>query len=166
MSGHETSRVEKAVRSVIGEKGCENLASRPDRPFREQGFDPKALWAVLWSTVGILIYLAWRFEWKFALAAVVALFHDTIFTFGIYALSGREINLPTIAAVLTIMGYSVNDTIVTFDRVRDNLKLMRKTPFAEIVTLSINQTLSRTFLTSFTTILVTLALFIFGSRNQ
>ncbi|HPW77229.1 MAG: bifunctional preprotein translocase subunit SecD/SecF [Candidatus Omnitrophica bacterium ADurb.Bin292] len=165
MAGHETSRVEKAVRSVIGEKGCEILRVDQIGPSVSKDLTRKALWAVLWSTVGILIYLAWRFEWKFALAAVVALFHDTIFTFGIYALSGREINLPTIAAVLTIMGYSVNDTIVTFDRVRDNLKLMRKTPFAEIVTLSINQTLSRTFLTSFTTILVTLALFIFGGAG-
>jgi len=125
----------------------------------------KALWAVLWSALGILVYLAVRFEWKFALAAVVAIFHDTIFTFGIYALSGREINLPIIAAVLTIMGFSVNDTIVTFDRVRDNLKLMRKTPFPEIVNLSINQTLSRTLLTSFTTILATLALFLFGGSS-
>lgn len=165
MSGNETSRVEKAIRSVTGEKGCEILRVDQIGPSVSKDLTEKALWAVLWSAVGILIYLAWRFEWKFALAAVAALFHDTIFTFGIYALSGREINLPTIAAVLTIMGFSVNDTIVTFDRVRDNMKLMRKTPFSEIVTLSINQTLSRTFLTSFTTILVTLALFLFGGAG-
>lgn len=122
----------------------------------------KALLAVALSSLGILIYVGWRFEWKFAFAAVVALIHDTVFTFGIYSLSGREINLPTIAAILTIMGFSVNDTIVTFDRVRDNLKLMRRAKFTDIVNLSINQTLSRTILTSLTVILTTLALFLFG----
>lgn len=122
----------------------------------------KALIAVALSSLGILIYVGWRFEWKFAFAAVVALIHDTVFTFGIYSLSGREINLPTIAAILTIMGYSVNDTIVTFDRVRDNMKLMRRAKFEDVVNLSINQTLSRTILTSLTVILTTLALFLFG----
>ncbi|MBU3758596.1 MAG: protein translocase subunit SecD [Candidatus Omnitrophica bacterium] len=122
----------------------------------------KALVAVALSSLGILIYVGWRFEWKFAFAAVVALIHDTVFTFGVYSLSGREINLPTIAAILTIMGYSVNDTIVTFDRVRDNMKLMRRAKFEDVVNLSINQTLSRTILTSLTVILTTLALFLFG----
>ena len=96
------------------------------------------------------------------MAAVIALLHDTVFSFGVYALSGREINLPIVAAILTIMGFSVNDTIVTFDRVRDNLKVMRKTPFQEIVDTSINQTLSRTLLTSLTVLLTTAALFFFG----
>ena len=122
----------------------------------------KALLAVIWSWVGILVYLAWRFEWKLALAAVVGLVHDTIFTMGFYALSGREINLATIAAILTIIGYSVNDTIITFDRVRDNVKLMRKTPFADVVDLSINQTLSRTILTVLTVLLTSFSLFFFG----
>ena len=93
---------------------------------------------------------------------MIALLHDTLFAFGVYALSGREINLPTIAAILTIMGYSVNDTIVTFDRIRDNLKAMKKKPFAEIVNVSINQTLGRTIITSTTALLATLALFLFG----
>ena len=95
---------------------------------------------------------------------MAAVLHDTIFTFGIYALSGREINLPIVAGILTIMGYSVNDTIVNFDRVRDNLKLMRKTPFAQIVDVSLNQTLSRTVLTSVTTLLAVAALFFFGGN--
>jgi len=93
---------------------------------------------------------------------VVALMHDTIFSFGYYALSGREISLSTIAAVLTIMGYSVNDTIITFDRVRDNLKVFRKMPFRELVDLSVNQTLSRTCLTTLTTLFGAFALFLFG----
>lgn len=122
----------------------------------------KALWAVFWSSLGILLYLAWRYEFKFAAVAVIALLHDTLFTFGVFSLSGREINLPIIAAILTIMGYSVNDTIITFDRVRENLKTMRKVPFSEIVNASINQTLSRTILSSFTTLITTLALFVFG----
>lgn len=165
ISGNESGKVEAAAKSIAGEKGYEILRVDQIGPSVSKDLKEKALWAVFWAAIGILVYLGWRFEWKFALAAVIALFHDTIFTFGVYALSGREINLPTIAAVLTIMGFSVNDTIVTFDRIRDNLKLMRKTPFPEIVNLSINQTLSRTFLTSFTTILATLALFIFGGSS-
>ncbi|HPW64817.1 MAG TPA: protein translocase subunit SecF, partial [Candidatus Omnitrophota bacterium] len=158
-------KVETAIKNFAGDKGYEILRVDHVGPSVSKDLTKKALWAVLWSAIGILVYLALRFEWKFSLAAVIAIMHDTIFTFGVYALSGREINLPTIAAVLTIMGFSVNDTIVTFDRVRDNIKLMRKTPFAEIVNLSINQTLSRTFLTSFTTILATLALFLFGGSS-
>lgn len=165
ISGNESAKVEAAAKSVAGEKGYEVLRVDLVGPSVSKNLTEKALWAVFWSAIGILVYLGWRFEWKFALAAVFALFHDAIFTFGVYALSGREINLPTIAAVLTIMGFSVNDTIVTFDRVRDNLKLMRKTSFPEIVNLSINQTLSRTFLTSFTTILATLALYLFGGSS-
>ena len=122
----------------------------------------KAFLAIFWSWVGILVYLGWRYEWKLSLAAVAALIHDTLFTCGFYALSGREINLTTIAAVLTIIGYSVNDTIITFDRIRDNLKLMRKTPFAQVVDLSINQTLSRTVLTVSTVLMAAIALFFFG----
>lgn len=122
----------------------------------------KALWAVFWSSIGILIYLAFRFEWRFSIAAVVALLHDTLFTFGVYALSGREINLPIVAAILTIMGYSVTDTIVTLDRVRENMKTVRKKSFSEIVELSINQTLSRTLLTSLTVLFGAFALFFFG----
>ncbi len=125
----------------------------------------KALWAIFWSCIGILAYLAFRFEWKYAGSAVVALLHDTLFTFGIYALSGREINLSIVAALLTIMGFSVNDTIVTFDRVRENLKIVRKKSFSEIVELSINQTLGRTLLTSLTVLFGAVALFLFGGSG-
>ncbi len=122
----------------------------------------KALWAIFWSCIGILVYLGMRFEWRFSLAAVVALLHDTLFTFGIYALSGREINLPTVAALLTVMGYSVNDTIVIFDRVRENMKTVRRKTFAEIVELSINQMVGRTMLTSLNVMFGAIALFFFG----
>ncbi len=161
-SERETKKMEEAFASLAGETGYEMVRVDSIGPAVSRDLQKKALWAVFWSSLGILIYLGWRFEWKFALAAVVALFHDTLFAFGVYAFSGREVNLPTIAAILTIMGYSVNDTIVTFDRVRDNLKIFRKMPFQEIVDLSINQTLSRTFLTSFTVLFATAALFLFG----
>lgn len=158
----DTKVIEEVARDVGGEKGFQILKVDQIGPAVSRDLKQKALWAVVWSCLGILIYLGWRFEWKFALAAVIALVHDTVFTFGVFALSCREINLPIVAAILTIIGYSVNDTIVNFDRVRDNLKTMRRTPFADIVNVSINQTLSRTILTSFTSILAVLALFLFG----
>ncbi|MFZ5802186.1 MAG: protein translocase subunit SecD [Candidatus Omnitrophota bacterium] len=163
-SDKDTERIETVVKGLAGDKGYEVM--RVDRigPAVSKDITKKALYAVFWSWLGILVYLGWRFEWKFSLAAVAALVHDTIFSFGVYAMSGREINIPIIAAILTIIGFSVNDTIVTFDRVRDNLKVMRKKPFSEVVEISINQTLSRTILTSLTAILATLALFLFGGN--
>ncbi|OGW79439.1 MAG: hypothetical protein A2Z83_00200 [Omnitrophica bacterium GWA2_52_8] len=164
-SDKKTEHVEEVIRVLAPDQGYQILKIDQIGPTVSQGLTQKALWAVAWSCIGILIYLGWRFEWKFALAAVIALVHDTVFTFGVFALSGREVNLSIIAAILTIIGFSVNDTIVTFDRVRDNLKLMRKTPFPQIVDTSINQTLSRTILTSLTTILSTSALFFFGGAG-
>lgn len=158
----DTDNVEAVAAKIAGKQGYQLL--RVDRigPSVSKDLTSKALYAVLWSALGILIYLGWRFEWKFALAAVVAVFHDVIFAFGVYALAGREINVTSVAAILTIMGFSVNDTIVTFDRVRDNLKAMRKKPFVEIVNISINQTLSRTIITSLTALFAIAALFFFG----
>ncbi|MBI4115756.1 MAG: protein translocase subunit SecD [Candidatus Omnitrophica bacterium] len=162
VSGRDTQKVEEASKALSGEGGYEIVRVDSIGPAVSRDLTKKALWAVFWSSLGILVYLAWRFEWKFALAAVVALLHDTLFAFGVYSLAGREINLPTVAAILTIMGYSVNDTIVTFDRVRDNLKIFRKMPFRELVELSINETLSRTILTSLTVLFATSAIFFFG----
>ncbi len=156
------ARIEEASKALAGEKGYEIIRIDEIGPAVSRDLQKKALWAVFWSSVGILVYLAFRFEWKFAAAAVIALLHDTVFSFGFYAFSGREINLPTVAAILTIMGYSVNDTIITFDRVRDNLKVFRKMPFRDLVDLSVNQTLSRTVLTSLTVLFATAALFFFG----
>lgn len=161
----DTKRIEEAMRKLGDTNQFEILRVDQIGPSVSGDLRKKALWAIFWSCLGILVYLGWRFEWKFALAAVVALIHDTLFTFGIYALSGREINLPIVAAILTIIGYSVNDTIVIFDRVRDNLKIMRKVPFAQVVETSLNQTLSRTILTSFLVLLSTLALFLFGGSG-
>lgn len=158
----KTADIENVARNVSGGDSFQILQVEEIGPAVSADLGRKALWAVFWSLSGILAYLGWRFEWKFALAAVIAVIHDTVFTFGVYAFSGREISLPTVAAILTIMGYSVNDTIVTFDRVRDNLKTVKRATFQQIVELSINQTFARTILTSLTTVLATLALFLFG----
>ncbi len=110
----------------------------------------------------MLIYIAFRFEWIYGLAAVIAVFHDTIITIGLFSIFNKEISLTVVAALLTLVGYSMNDTIVTFDRIRENLKLMRREKFEPLVNISINQTLSRTILTSGLTFLTALSLFLFG----
>ncbi len=114
--------------------------------------------AVLFSLIGILVYVAWRFELRFALGAVLALIHDCLITVGFFALTQLEFDLSVLAAVLAIIGYSLNDTIVVFDRIRENFRRMRRGEALEIINASINQTLSRTLLTSGTTLLVVFAL--------
>lgn len=123
-----------------------------------------ALLSVAFALIGMLIYIAWRFELKFAAGAVIALVHDVSICIGALSLGNYEITLPIIAAVLTIIGYSLNDTIVVYDRIRENLKTHRKgrIPLKRILNLGINQSLSRTVITSLTTLLVVLALFIWG----
>jgi preprotein translocase subunit SecF len=120
--------------------------------------------AVLYSLAGMLVYLAFRFEWIYGVAAVVTVFHDTLITVGAFSLANKEISLTVIAAILTLIGYSNNDTIVIFDRIRENLKLMRRESLAQIVNKSINQTLSRTILTAGLTFLTVLALYLFGGE--
>ena len=120
--------------------------------------------ATLYSLLGMLVYLGLRFEWIYGLAAVVTVFHDTLITVGAFSLTNTEISLTVIAALLTLIGYSNNDTIVVFDRIRENIKLMRREKLADIVNRSINQTLSRTILTAGLTFLTVLALFLFGGE--
>ena len=122
------------------------------------------LTAVGLAVLAILMYIWFRFEWQFGLGAIVALSHDVITTIGIFALMGFEFNLSTVAAVLTIAGYSINDTVVVFDRVRENLRKYKKMPFPELLNNSINQTLSRTVITSVTTMLALLALYFLGGE--
>ncbi|MGC2160970.1 MAG: protein translocase subunit SecF [Silvibacterium sp.] len=124
----------------------------------------QALAATLYSLAGMLIYLWFRFELIYGVAAVVAVFHDTIITVGAFSLFDKEISLTVIAAILTLIGYSMNDTIVVFDRIRENLRMSRREPLADLVNRSINQTLSRTVLTSGLTFLTVLSLFIFGGQ--
>jgi preprotein translocase subunit SecF len=120
--------------------------------------------AVGFSLIGMLVYLWFRFELIYGVAAVVAVFHDTLITVGAFSLTNQEITLTVIAAILTLVGYSMNDTIVVFDRIRENIKLMRRESLAEIVNRSINQTLSRTILTSGLTFLTVLSLYLFGGE--
>jgi preprotein translocase subunit SecF len=124
----------------------------------------KATQAVIWALIGMLIYIGVRFKLAYGVAAILTLAHDVLITLSIFSLTNREINLPVIAAMLTIVGYSLNDTIVIFVRVRDNLRILRKHDFERILDTSINQTLSRTVITSGTTFLTVLALFLFGGE--
>jgi len=122
----------------------------------------KGLMAVLYAMIGILLYITWRFEFRFAVGAIIALIHDVLITLGAFSIFAKEIDLPIIAAFLAIIGYSLNDTIIVYDRIRENMGKHAKSGFAPIVNRSINETLSRTILTSGTTLIVVLALFIFG----
>jgi len=124
--------------------------------------ETKAGLATLYSMAGMLVYLWFRFQLIYGVAAVVACFHDTLITVGFFALTGQEISLTVIAAILTLVGYSMNDTIVVFDRIRENLRLSRRESLPDVVNRSINQTLSRTVLTSGLTFLTVLSLYIFG----
>lgn len=122
----------------------------------------KGLMAIVFAMIGVLIYITIRFEFKFAVGAIVALVHDVLITLGVFSMFGKEIDLPIIAAFLAIIGYSLNDTIIVYDRIRENSGKEKKEEFPATVNVSINETLSRTILTSGTTLLVILALFLFG----
>ncbi len=120
--------------------------------------------ALLYSTIGILIYIAWRFEWKFSTGAVIATIHDVIVTLGLFSILGLEFDLTVLAAVLALIGYSLNDTIVVYDRIRENFRLLRNTSTEDIMNISVNVTLSRTIMTSLTVILVLVSLFFLGGE--
>ena len=125
-----------------------------------------ALWSVLWSIVILLVYISWRFEPRFAIGAIAALVHDVLITLGIFAVLSKEINLPTVAAFLTIIGYSLNDTIVVFDRIRENSQSLRGTDYITVINRSINQSLSRTVITSLTTLFVVVVIFVLSSAGE
>jgi len=120
--------------------------------------------AILVALALMLVYIWFRFEWQFSLGAILALTHDVILTLGVFALLQMEFNLSTIAAILTIVGYSMNDTVVVFDRMRENLRKYKRMPLAELIDLSINETLSRTVVTALTTLIALFALFFFGGE--
>ena len=145
--------------SNYGVKGGDIVGPQVGAQLRKQ-----ATLAVLFSLIAMLVYLWFRFELIYGVAAVVAVFHDTLITVGAFSLTNQEITLTVIAAILTLVGYSMNDTIVVFDRIRENVKLMRRESLAEIVNKSINQTLSRTILTSGLTFLTVLSLYLFGGE--
>jgi preprotein translocase subunit SecF len=145
--------------SDFGVRNVEIVGPQVGKQLRQQ-----AVLATLYSLGGMLIYLALRFEWIYGVAAVLTAFHDTLITVGAFSLMNKEISLTVIAAILTLVGYSNNDTIVVFDRIRENIKLLRRERLADIVNRSINQTLSRTILTAGLTFLTVLALFLFGGE--
>ncbi|HEX4997578.1 MAG TPA: protein translocase subunit SecF [Terriglobia bacterium] len=159
--GRET--IDKALKDKFGSKfeilSADSVGPRVGARFRQQ-----AVMVTLYALAGMLVYIGFRFELIFGAAAVFAVFHDTLITLGFFSLFGYEINLTVIAALLTLVGYSVNDTIVVFDRVRENLKTRRRDDLADVMNDSINQTMSRTILTSGLTFLTVLALFIFGGE--
>ena len=124
----------------------------------------KALLSILYAIIGIVIYISWRFELQYAVAAIIALVHDVLVTLGAFSILDKEFTLVIIAAFLAIIGYSLNDTIVVFDRIRENLRRRGKNTFVQTINASINQTLSRTLLTSGTTLMVVVALFFFGGE--
>ncbi len=121
-----------------------------------------AIYAIIFAVIGILIYVAIRFDFKFSIVAVLPLIHDSLIVLGVFSLLHREINIPTVAAVLTIIGYSLNDTIVILDRIRENLKIVKRKDMEELVNTSLNQTLSRTLNTSFTTLIPVIVLYFLG----
>jgi preprotein translocase subunit SecF len=145
--------------SDFGVRNVEIVGPQVGAQLRKQ-----ALLATVYSLAGMLVYLGFRFEWIYGVAAVVTVFHDTLITVGAFSLTNKEISLTVIAAILTLIGYSNNDTIVVFDRIRENLKLMRREKLSDIVNRSINQTLSRTILTAGLTFLTVLALYLFGGE--
>ena len=159
--GRET--VTKALNTSYAGKfeieSSESVSAKVGADLRRQ-----AVYATLGALAGILVYIALRFEWIYGAAAVFAVFHDALVTLGFFSLFNYEINLTVIAALLTLVGYSVNDTIVIFDRVRENLKIRRRDDLETILNDSINQTFSRTILTSILTFLTVMALFLFGGE--
>lgn len=131
-------------------------------PKVSQDLIENACWALVLAMIGMLIYVWLRFEWQFSVCAISALFHDTFAIMGLYAITGLEFNETAIIAILTTVGYSINDTVVIYDRIRENLQKFKTTPFGDVLNLSINETLSRTTLTSGTTIIALLCLYLFG----
>ena len=143
----------------ISVERVEMVGPKVGRDLRE-----KALLSILYAIIGIVIYISWRFELQYAIAAIIALIHDVLVTMGAFSIFDKEFTLVIVAAFLTIIGYSLNDTIVVFDRIRENLRRKGKSSIADMINTSINQTLSRTLLTSGTTLLVVIALFFFGGE--
>jgi preprotein translocase subunit SecF len=133
-------------------------------PVIGQELQEAALWAILISLLGIVSYIAWRFEFRFGIVATVATFHDVLVVLGVFFLLGNEITLLIVTALLTLAGYSLTDTVVVFDRIRENFRTRRRDSLAEMINVSINQVLSRTIMTSLTTLLAILALFLLGGE--
>lgn len=157
------TKVKDTLRMDIGEFTVRNqgvVGSKVSGELREKG-----ILAIILALGMVLLYIWFRFEWQFAVGAVLALFHDVILTIGVFSLTQIEFNLSIIAAILTIVGYSLNDTVIVYDRIRENLRKYKKMPLPDVLNLSINDTLSRTVMTSVTTLLALTALYILGGEG-
>lgn len=165
-ANHDAGRssVENALRANYHDSAFEVLQVDIVGPTAGRQLQRQAVYATLYSLVGMLAYLWFRFELIYGVAAVVAVFHDTLITVGAFSLTNQEITLTVIAAILTLIGYSMNDTVVVFDRIRENLAMNRRETLSEVVNRSINQTLSRTVLSSGLTFLTVVSLFLFGGE--
>ena len=148
-----------AYASSYSIRGVDVVGPKVGRELQQQ-----AVLATLYALGGMLVYIAFRFEWIYGMAAVIAVFHDVLITIGLFSIRNKPLDLTVVAALLTLVGYSMNDTIVVFDRIRENLKLMRREPLPSLVNKSINQTLSRTILTSGLTFLTAVSLYLFGGQ--
>jgi preprotein translocase subunit SecF len=155
-------KVDSLIQNTLPELKYERIKFDTVGPKIGKELRTSAIFAVLIALLLILVYIGWRFELVFSIGAIIALFHDVLITLGIFTLAGFELSLKEIAAFLTIVGYSLNDTIVVYDRIRENLKVLRSEELDIIINKSINQTLSRTLITSGTTLIVVLVLFLFG----
>lgn len=156
------AEVDAALQQAFPEAQLKQLSLSQVGPVVGREITRTAILASIIAMFGILIYVAFRYEFTFAIGAIVAIIHDLLMTMGIFFLSGRELNAPIVAAILTIIGFSINDTIVIFDRIREDLKLGIRGTFKDVMNQAINQTLSRTIITSGTTLLATLSLYLFG----
>lgn len=152
----------EALNKQFGAESFTVLREDAVGPRAGQDLRAQGLYAILLSFLGILIYVAIRFDFKFGVGSIVALLHDTLIVLAAFSLFNKEITLTVIAAILTVIGYSMNDTVIVFDRIRENMRTMRQKKFSEVVNKSINETLSRTILTSLTMLLVTATLYLFG----
>jgi preprotein translocase subunit SecF len=159
LSNHAFEALEQAAESGVELRRVEFVGPQVGDELTEDGG-----LAMLYALFGILVYVALRFEYRFAVGAVIALIHDVLITIGVFSLFQVEFDLPVLAAVLAVIGYSLNDTIVVYDRIRENFRKMRKGSTIEIINRSLNQTLSRTLVTSSTTLMVLLALFFVGGE--
>lgn len=155
-------RVKEVLQQGVADNPVTILSSEDIGPAVSANLRQQAFFALFWALVGILIYIWWRYDFRFSIAASIATMHDVLAVLGIFYLMGYEVNLLLITALLTLGGYSLNDTVVVFDRIRENLRLRRKDEFTKIVNDSINETLSRTIITSLTTMLVVVGLLVLG----
>jgi len=157
-----SAMIDESLKVALGQGAFEVRRVEVVGPKVGKDLAQKAILAIVFSWIGMLVYIAWRFEFRYAVGGILALVHDTLITIGAMSLLNKEFDLTIVAALLTIIGYSINDTIVVFDRIRETTRKNIKQPLAQVINNSINQTLSRTILMSFTVFLVLLALFFLG----